>query len=91
MELSFLRPFGQPLIHPVPNDKINAMTEADIQRILELLDDWQSEHNLMKATGAGLRRTRTAIAVVMGRKLIESRSRCSKNKANSHEEYRRIV
>ena len=84
---SFLRPFGQPLIHPIPNAKIEATTDADIRLLLTLLGNWQSAHELMKATGIGLRRTRTAMDVAMGRGLVESRTRRAKNRANSHEEY----
>ena len=90
MQSHFLRPFGQPLANPMMDRRMDENTEADIHMLLKFCGDWQSERDLMKATGIGLRRMRTALLTAAARKVIEARTRRVKNRANSHEEYRKV-
>ena len=87
---TFLRGFGAPNPDPAREQALNVMMEADIILMLKFMGDWQSEHELRKATGIGLRRTRTALLTMLGRKVIESRTRCVKQRACSREEYRKV-
>ena len=87
---TFLRSFGALVPDPERDKAMGVTMEADILLLLKFLGDWQSEHQLIRATGIGLRRTRTALLTMLGRKVIESRTRCVKQRACSHEEYRKV-
>ena len=90
MPLSFLRPFGQPMINPMMDKRLDKDTKADIESILALPREWRSERDLMNVLKLPLRRTRTALLVAQVNHKIEVRTRRVKNRANSHEEYRSV-